>query len=143
MINNKLQEDWKFEFNQRFTFGGTTGIVALKTDNAGEIKAFISQLLSDTEKRVREDYDKEIMKIIDKYMKHIDDGIYDFREPNSIFLADNIKNDLKNIKIKDLLETIQPEMEKAVKDALKPLEEIEFGEPEGIDGLLKGVPDGK
>lgn len=38
----KAQESWIREFDEKFTYDGMTGTVALKTDNAFLIKAFIS-----------------------------------------------------------------------------------------------------
>ena len=50
-------KDWEKRFDKEFTYGGITGVVALKTDNAINIKAFIK---SEKEKSWEEGYEEGV-----------------------------------------------------------------------------------
>lgn len=66
------KKEWTKEFDKRFTFGGITGVVALKTDNATDVKQFISQTI---EQILRERVE-EILKLHEPYTVVAEKGRY-------------------------------------------------------------------
>lgn len=59
---------------------------------------FLLNTLTEFEREIYKEVDKKIWEVIDSNMKHVSDGIYDWKEdPKHVFFADNLKNSLKNI----------------------------------------------
>ncbi len=96
-IDNKIKE-----FQERFTFGGITGVVAFKTDNAYEVAKFVEQSLQDAIKYGEENLRNEVLQMKEILCKKQDEmHLHDERDRNELARNPDSIKALKKVKLNE------------------------------------------